>query len=385
MQDTPVTQAKWMTEDLEIFKDAAGKFFEAECVPHAERWEEQGHVDREIWNKMGEMGFLNASISDEYGGAGGDFRHEAVLYEQQCKKNAGGIGVSVHSGICAHYIQSYGTEEQKQRWLPDMATGKKVCAIAMTEPGTGSDLQNVKTTAVMDGNELVVNGQKTFITNGQQADLIIVVAKTDPNQGSKGISLVMVDATECEGFKRGRNLKKVGMKSQDTSELFFDNVRVPTSNLIGEQAGQGFIQLMQQLPQERLIIAVNCVAIAEQALDETIAYTRERKAFGQSVIDFQNSRFKLAEMKTQITIGKTFVNQCVEALMKGELDPATASMAKYWTSQMVNDVVDECVQLHGGYGYMWEYPIGRMYADVRIQKIFGGTNEIMKELIGRTL
>ncbi len=379
-----VTQANWVTEDVAIFRDAAAKFFAAECAPHAERWEEQGQVDRDIWNKMGAQGLLNVSISEEYGGMGGTFAHEAVLYEQQILNGAGGIGVSVHSGICAHYIQSYGTEEQKQNWLPKMASGEKVCAIAMTEPGTGSDLQAVKTTAIKDGNEYVINGSKTFITNGQQADYIIVVAKTDPEQGAKGISLVMVEA-DTEGFERGRNLKKLGMKSQDTSELFFDNVRVPMTNLLGTDEGMGFIQLMQQLPQERLIIAINSVAVMEAAIAQTVEYTKERKAFGRSVADFQNTRFKLAEAKTTATIARVFVNACMDAIMKGELDVTTAAMAKWWTTEELNKIVDECLQLHGGYGFMWEYPITRMYADSRVQKIFGGTNEIMKELIGRTL
>ena len=379
-----VTKANWISEDVEIFREAAGKFFAKECAPHAERWDEQGCVDRDIWNKLGEQGMLNVSISEEYGGAGGNFAHEAVLCEQQILNGGGGIGISVHSGICAHYIQSYGTEEQKREWLPKMATGEKVCAIAMTEPGTGSDLQAVKTTAIKDGNEYVINGQKTFITNGQQADYIIVVAKTDPAQGAKGISLVMVEA-DTEGFSRGRNLKKLGMKSQDTSELFFDNVRVPMTNLLGSDEGMGFIQLMQQLPQERLIIAINSVTIMDMAIAETVEYTKERKAFGKSIADFQNTRFKLAECKTKAVIARTFVNTCMDAILKGELDVTTAAMAKWWTTEELNNVVDECLQLHGGYGFMWEYPITRMYADSRVQKIFGGTNEIMKELIGRTL
>lgn len=382
--DSVVTKAKWMDEELEMLKDASSKFFETECAPNLEAWEEQGHVDRKIWNKLGEAGFLNASIPVEYGGAGGNFAHEAVIYDSQARHGGGGIGISVHSGICAHYILNYGTEEQRQRWLPKMASGELVCAIAMTEPGTGSDLQNVKTTALKDGNEYVVNGQKTFITNGQQADLIIVVAKTDPDAGGKGVSLIMVEADQ-PGFSRGRNLKKVGLKSQDTSELFFDNVRVPTTNLLGEDEGRGFIQLMQQLPQERLIIALNAATAMEVAVAETVAYTKDRKAFNQTVMDFQNTKFKLAECKTKAVIARSFVNTCMEALLAGELDPTTAAMAKWWTTQMQNEVVDECLQLHGGYGYMWEYPIARMYADGRIQKIFGGTNEIMKELISRTL
>ena len=296
-----------------------------------------------------------------------------------------GFGNSVHSQICAGYILDYGSEEQKKRWLPKMATGEMVCAIAMTEPGTGSDLQNIKTTARLEGNEYVLNGSKTFITNGQQADLIIVVAKTDPDQGAKGISLMMVETAAAEGFARGRNLEKLGLKSQDTSELFFDNVRLPPENLLGGVEGQGFYQLMKSLPQERLVVALGGAAAMEKALEETVAYTSERKAFGKSLLEMQNTRFKLAEVKTIAHIARVFLDDCVAKHLRGELDATTASMAKWWVTQMQCDTIDECLQLHGGYGYMSEYPIANMYADARVQKIYGGSNEIMKELIARSL
>ncbi|MGD1934720.1 MAG: acyl-CoA dehydrogenase family protein [Candidatus Phaeomarinobacter sp.] len=374
----------WMTEDLQIFSDSVGKFFEKELAPHVEKWEKQEIVDRDAWTKTGEAGILCASMPEEYGG-GGTFAHEAVIIDQMGRKGIAGFGASLHNAIIAPYINEYGSEEQKQKWLPKMATGELVGAIAMTEPGTGSDLQSIKTTAKMDGNEYVVNGSKTFITNGQTANLIIVVAKTDPNAGAKGTSLVIVETDEVEGFKRGRNLDKIGQKSQDTSELFFDNVRVPTSNILGPEEGQGFIQLMQQLPSERLQIGLQGVAAMDYALDETIAYVKERKAFGRAVMDFQNTQFKLAECKTKATVAKVFCDYCTGLLLEGKLDAATASMAKYWVSDMQCEVIDECLQLFGGYGYMNEYPIARMYRDARVQKIYGGTNEVQKILISRTL
>ena len=330
----------WMNEELDILRDASAKFFAREFAPHAERWNSQGHVDRDAWNKAGQAGLLCASIPEEYGGGGGTFAHGMVIAEEQGRAAVGGFGNSVHSGIVAHYIHSYGTEEQRKKWLPKMATGEIVASIAMTEPGTGSDLQAVKTTAKKDGNQYVVNGQKTFITNGQQTNLICVVAKTDPSAGAKGTSLVMVETDEVEGphgegggFRRGRNLEKIGQKSQDTSELFFDDVKVPTSNLLGTEEGQGFFQLMQQLPQERLIIAVQAAVAMERALDLTADYVKERKAFGQRVLDFQNTQFRLAERKTEATIARVFVDNCAERLLKGELDATTAAMAKWWTTQ----------------------------------------------------
>lgn len=378
-------KSPWLNEELEILQDAVRKFYEKEMTPHAKRWNDQGAVDRDAWNKAGEAGILCASISEEYGGGGGNFAHEVVITQEQARAGVAGFGNSVHSGIVAHYIQSYGSEEQKQKWLPKMASGEIVGAIAMTEPGTGSDLQGVKTTAKKVGNQYVINGSKTFITNGQHANLICVVAKTDVNAGAKGTSLIVVETEEVEGFRRGRNLDKLGQHAQDTSELFFDDVKVPTSNLLGAEEGKGFIQLMQQLPQERLIIAIQAVVAMERAIGYTAEYVKERKAFGQRILDFQNTQFKLAECKTEATIARVFVDDCAVKLLDGKLDATTAAMAKWWCTQKENDIVDECLQFFGGYGYMMEYPIAQMYQDARIQKIYGGTNEIMKMLIARTL
>ena len=385
MELIPGYKSPWMTEELDILRDSVAKFYEREFVPHNEKWLEQGCVDRDAWYKAGEAGILCASIPENYGGGGGTFAHEAVIAEEQGRAGIGGFGNSVHSGIVAHYILHYGTEEQKQKYLPKMASGEIVGAIAMTEPGTGSDLQGVKTTAKKDGNQYVINGQKTFITNGQTANLICVVAKTDPNAGSKGVSLVMVETEEADGFRRGRNLKKLGHKAQDTSELFFDEVKVPTSNLLGDEEGKGFVQLMQQLPQERLIIAVQACIAMERALEVTAEYVKERTAFGKRILDFQNTQFKLAEAKTEATIARVFVDNCMERLLAGDLDATTAAMAKYWCTDKENEIIDTCLQFFGGYGYMMEYPIARMYADSRVQRIYGGANEIMKMLIARTI
>lgn len=375
----------YMTEDLRIFADGVAKFLEREAEPHAQRYIEQHHVDRALWTKAGEAGLLCASMPEAYGGAGGSFAHEAVLIEQLGRRGIDGWGIVLHNAIVAPYILHYGTEEQKQRWLPRLATGELVGAIAMTEPGTGSDLQGVKTTARRDGNHYVVNGSKTFITNGGTANFVIVVSKTDPGKGSKGISLVGVETDEVEGFRRGRVLDKIGQKANDTAELFFDEVRVPTTNLIGVDEGMGFVQLMQQLPQERLIIALQAIAVIERALAVTGDYVKERKAFGKQLIDFQNTQFKLAECKTEATVAKVFCQYCLDLHLKGKLDATTASMAKLHLTEAQCRIVDECLQLHGGYGYMNEYPIARMYADSRVQKIYGGTNEIMKLLIARSL
>ena len=367
-----------------MFADAANKFFQREFVPHTERWLAQGQIDRDAWQKAGAAGLLCTEVPAEYGGAGGDFRHETVVMEEMHRTGVVGFGHQVHSTIFAPYVLQYGTEEQKQQWLPQMVTGDAVGAIAMTEPNTGSDLQSIRTTAIRDGDDYVINGAKTYITNGQHADLVIVVAKTDPKARAKGISLILVD-TKSAGFERGRNLAKMGQKAADTSELFFSDCRVPATSLLGAEEGKGFYQLMQQLPQERLSIAQSAIVCAERALAITADYVKERKAFGQSVMDFQNTKFRLAECKTEATIGRTFVDQLVEKHMKGELDATTASMAKYWCTEKQCEIIDSCVQLHGGAGYMDEYEISRMYTDARVQKIYGGTNEIMKELISRTL
>jgi acyl-CoA dehydrogenase len=378
-------QSPWLDDELRILQDAAGKFFAQEFAPLNDKWIEQGKVDRDAWLKAGQAGLLCAEIPLEYGGGGGDYRHETVIMEEQLATGVTGFSNQVHSAIVAPYILNYGSEEQKQRWLPRMASGELVGAIAMTEPNTGSDLQAVRTTALRDGDDYLINGSKTYITNGQHAELVIVVAKTDPELGARGISLVVVETPDNPGFERGRNLKKMGLKGADTSELFFADCRVPMSNRLGEEEGRGFAQLMQQLPQERLSIAQGAVVAMERAIEITLDFVRERKAFGQRVLDFQNTRFKLAECKTEALIARTFVDQCVLKLVNNELDATTASMAKYWCTQKQCEIVDECLQLHGGAGYMDEYEISRMYADARVQKIYGGTNEIMKELIGRSL
>jgi alkylation response protein AidB-like acyl-CoA dehydrogenase len=375
----------WSDDDIEAFRNLAARFFAKECAPNEPRWGEQQHVDRDVWRKAGELGLLCPSIPTEYGGGGGTFAHEAVMAEEQIHQLAPSLGTSVHSTIVAHYINSYGTEDQKQRWLPKLASGELVGAIAMTEPGTGSDLQNVKTKAIKHGDEYVIDGSKTFITNGLLAELVIVVAKTDPDNAASGISLIAVETEGAQGFSRGRVLKKIGQHGQDTAELFFDGVRVPTSNLIGAEEGQGFVQLMQQLPQERLIIAVIAAAAIEAAVDETVKYTKQREAFGKPVFAFQNTKFTLAEMATVAKIARVFIDDCIEKHLRGELDIPTASMAKYWLTEQQCRVADECLQLFGGYGYMVEYPIATMFADSRVQKIYGGTNEIMKEIISRFL
>ncbi len=370
-------------EDHEAFRDTARRFMENEVMPHHARWEEQQHVDRDIWTKAGEQGFLCPTMPEQYGGAGVDKRFSVVVMEEAARVNATGLGWGLHSEIVAPYILHYGSDYLKETYLPKMASGEMIGAIAMTEPAAGSDLQGVRTTAVKDGDDYILNGSKIFITNGYLADLVIVVAKTAPEKGAKGTSLFVVD-TSMAGFTKAKPLKKAGMKAQDTCELYFDNVRVPAKNLLGEE-NSGFVYLMQELSWERMQIAVISMASAEAALDWTIQYTSERKAFGQEVLKFQNTRFKLAELKTEIQIGRVFVDRCIEMLLEEKLDPVTASMAKYWCSDLQFKVMDECVQLHGGYGYMWEYPVTRAWADARVQRIYGGTNEIMKELIGRSL
>ena len=371
-------------EDINIFREAVFGFYDREMAPHSESFRKNKIVDRKYWNMAGEMGLLNCAIPEEYGGGGGDYRHEMIIMEELVKAKVDGFGLSLHNAIVAPYILHYGTEEQKQKWLPRMASGELVGAIAMSEPGTGSDLQSVKTNAKKDGNGWIINGSKTFITNGGTANLIIIVADTG-GEGKHSKSLFVVETDDLEGFRRGRILDKVGMDAQDTAELFFDDMKVPADALLGEDTGMGFIQLMSELPQERLNIAVQSVAQMEAALETTIEYVKERKAFGKRILDFQNTQFELAECKTLVTIAKTFVYDCAEKHLRGELDTVTASMAKYWTTDKECEIIDRCLQLHGGYGFMNEYPIARMYRDSRVQRIYGGTNEIMKLLIARSL
>jgi len=377
-------RSSWVTEDHDMFRDSVRRLVETEFMPHRDRWIEQGYMEPEYWLKAGEVGLLCADIPTEYGGSGGDFGFDVIGYEEMQRGCVSSFGSGIQS-IVAHYLMVYGTEEQKHRWLPKMASGELITSIAMTEPGTGSDLQAVKTTAIRDGDEYVINGSKTFITNGYNANLICVVAKTDPSEGAKGISLVFVETDNLPGFRRNKPLKKLGMKGQDTSELFFDGCRTPISFVLGEIEGQGFYQLMNQLPRERLIIAAVSVAAMEAALEQTVEYVKERRAFDKAIIEFQNTRFKLAEQKTLTKIARVFLDHCIEELMKGTLDAETASMAKWWCSEKQFELVNECLQLHGGYGYMMEYPIAHYFADSRVQMIYGGTNEIMKELIARSL
>lgn len=378
------SSASWVTEEHRMFAEMADRFMQDELVPNEERWNDQGMVDRAFWQKAGEMGLMAGSIAEEHGGVGGDLGFDAVtLYAQSSHGNCG-WGYPIQS-IVIHYLMAYGSEEQKQKWLPKLASGEMVGALAMTEPGTGSDVQAIRTTADKDGNSYRLNGSKIFITNGQSADLILVAAKTDKSQGSKGVSLIAVETEGADGFRKGRNLKKLGMKANDTAELYFEDVKVPMTNLVGPEEGQGFYQMMKQLPWERLTIALIALGSIDFAIAETVRYTQERKAFGQRVMDFQNTRFKLAECKTKAEVLRSFLNDCLAQLQAGTLDAATASMAKYWGSEIQNEIMGECLQLFGGYGFMMEYPIARLYADARVQTIYGGTNEIMKELIARSL
>ncbi|MCS6825575.1 MAG: acyl-CoA dehydrogenase family protein [Caldilinea sp.] len=365
-----------------MFRDAFHRFLEKEILPYHEQWEHDGIVPREVWRKAGALGFLCFEAPEELGGLGeSDYRYHAVIAEELAYHGATGVGFGLHSSIVLPYILRYGTPEQQRRWVPRMVSGEWIGAIAMTEPAAGSDLAGIRTTAIRQGDCYLVNGQKTFITNGINSDLVVTVVKTDPSQRHKGISLLVIERG-MEGFTRGRNLEKIGLKAQDTAELFFDNVRVPVANLLGEE-GKGFYYLMERLPQERLDIAVTAVAACEAALEMTLRYCKERTAFGQPIGSFQNSRFKLAEMKTEIEIARVFVDRCIEALNAGELTAEEAAMAKWWTTDLQKRVMDECLQLHGGYGYMLEYPIAKFYLDARVQAIYGGTNEIMKEVIGR--
>jgi acyl-CoA dehydrogenase len=371
------------TSEHETFRDSVRRFLEAEVKPHDERWQEQGYADKAVWQKAGANGFLCMSMPEEYGGSGADRLFSMVLIEEQARINNSSLGWGLHSEIVAPYLLNYGSDALKRKYLPKMASGEMIGAIAMSEPGAGSDLQAVKTTAVRQGNGYVLNGSKTFITNGWNCDLVIVVAKTDPAKGAKGTSLVVVDTT-MNGFAKGKRLKKMGLKGQDTAELFFDNVEVPAENLLGQE-NNGFIYLMQELPWERMQIAIAAAAKCEAALRWTIDYVNERKAFGRTVASFQNTRFKLAEAATEVQVMRVFVDRCMELLLEKKLDTATASMAKYWATDMEGKVLDECLQLHGGYGFMWEFPISQAYVDARVTRIYGGTNEIMKEVISRSL
>jgi acyl-CoA dehydrogenase len=369
--------------DHEMFRDSLRKFIETEAMPHHEQWEKDGMVSDEIWLKAGEQGFLCPMIPEEYGGVGTDFLYNCIVNEEIGRSGCTGLGWTLHNDITVPYIVRYGSEEQKQKYLPRCITGELITAIAMTEPGAGSDLQGTNTTAVLDGDHYILNGSKTFITNGQKAGLVIVVAKTDTSAGSKGISLFLVEA-DLPGFSKGKNLTKLGLKAQDTSELFFQDVKVPKENLLGEE-GRGFIYLMQDLPQERLSIAVGAVANAKAILEVTIDYTKERKAFGTTVASFQNTQFKLAELSAEVDCAEVYTDRCTELLLEDKLDTVTASKAKLLTTDLQCKVADECLQLHGGWGYMWEYPVCRAFADSRIQRIYGGTNEIMKLIISRDL
>jgi acyl-CoA dehydrogenase len=377
-------ESPWMDDELAIFRDAASRFVETEMVPNEDQWRKQQNVGKEIWRKAGAIGLLCTDVSAEYGGGGGDFRHEAVLYQELARRGLSGFGQGVHS-ICAHYLVNHGTLEQKQRFLPRLASGELIGAIGMTEPAAGSDLQGLKTRAVREGDEYLINGSKIFITNGYLAGLIALVVKTRPGEGAKGTSILMVETQDLRGYRVGRILDKMGLKAQDTAELFFEEVRVPAANLLGGTEGQGFYQLMGDLPYERAVIAVTAVAAMEGALAETVKYVKDRRAFGKSIAEFQNTKFKLAEAATKTRIARVFIDDCIAKIVTGTLDTVTASMAKYWITDTAQEVLDECLQLHGGYGYMNEYLVCRLFTDARVQRIYGGTNEIMKELIGRSL
>jgi acyl-CoA dehydrogenase len=374
----------WMNDELEMVRDTAIRFVENEMLPDDEAARKRGHVGHELWRKAGEVGLLCMDIPVEYGGAGGDFRHEAVLYEEMARRALSGMSPSVHS-ITAHYLLNHGTEDQKMRYLPRMAKGELIGAIAMTEPGAGSDLQGVRTTAERRGKEYVINGSKTFISNGYLAGLVLVVAKTDPAQKAKGTSILIVETKDLPGYRVGKLLDKIGLKAQDTAELFFDDVHISADNVLGGEEGKGFIQLMSDLPYERTIIGVMAAAAMEGAYQATLQYTSERQAFGKTLIELQNTRFKLAEIATNVKAARVFVDRCVEDLVAGRLDTAGASMVKLWASELQGKVIDECLQLFGGYGYMTEYLIARLYVDARVQRIYGGANEVMREVIARAL
>jgi acyl-CoA dehydrogenase len=377
-------RSPWLDDELESFRGTVRRFVTGELAPREPAWQQAHRVDAASWREVGAMGLLLCDIPEAYGGSGGTFAHDCVVFEELAYAGAMSFGKHVHN-ICAHYVMAYGTEAQKRRWLPGLASGERIGAIAMSEPAAGSDLQGIRTRAVNRGDHYVIDGSKTFISNGQVANLICLVVKTDPSAGAKGFSLVMVDTDGLAGFRRGRTLDKIGQPGQDTSELFFDECRVPADALLGETEGAGFRQLMDELPYERTLVALSGVAVIERAVELTTAYARERKAFGKTLLEMQNTRFKLAEAKTIAHVGRVFIDSCIERYMAGTLDTATASMAKWWLTDMQCQVIDECLQLFGGYGYMREYPIAQMYADARVQKIYGGSNEIMKEIIARTL
>ncbi|GAA4179927.1 acyl-CoA dehydrogenase family protein [Streptosporangium oxazolinicum] len=371
-------------EEHQLFRETVREFLAREVAPHHDRWEKDGIVPREVWKKAGEIGMFGFGVPEEFGGAGiTDFRYNAVIVEEVMAIGATGLGYSLHNDVMAPYFVDLTNDEQKARWLPGFVSGELITAVAMSEPGAGSDLQGIRTTAVRDGDHYVVNGQKTFITNGVNSDLVVVVAKTDPGAGARGISLLVVERG-MEGFSRGRNLEKIGMHAQDTAELFFDNVRVPAANLLGPEDGQGFFQLMANLPQERLSIAVMAVAAAETVLRTTIEYCKSRTAFGRNLGSFQNTRFVLAELDTEVDIARLYVDRCILALNAKELTAVDAAKAKWWTTELQTKVIDRCLQLHGGYGYMMEYPVAKAWIDSRVQTIYGGTTEIMKEIIGRS-
>lgn len=370
-------------EDHEAFRATVRKFIEKEIAPHHAQWEDSGIVPRDLWIKAGAAGMLCCTIPEEYGGLGLDYLFDVVVFEEMARSGFTGPGFLIHCDLVATYVKSFGTEAQKKHWLPKMVSGEAIGSLGMTEPHAGSDLKAIRTKAVRDGDDFVISGQKVFISNGQSCDVLVLATKTDSAAGAKGVTLFLVD-TSLPGFRRGKNLKKLGMKAQDTSELFFDGLRVPASAMLGEE-GKGFDLMMTKLAQERLAQAIRSATVAETVIDYTVAYTAERKAFGTTIGDFQNTQFKMAELRTEAAVGRQFVDRCIEAFMKGELDAIDAAMAKMWLSNMHCKVVDECLQLFGGWGYMWEYPISRAYADARIVKIAGGSIEVMKHIIGRQM
>ena len=377
-------RSPWLDDELESFRGTVRRFVTGELAPREPAWQQAHRVDAASWREVGAMGLLLCDIPEAYGGSGGTFAHDCIVFEELAYAGAMSFGKHVHN-ICAHYVMAYGTEAQKRRWLPGLASGERIGAIAMSEPAAGSDLQGIRTRAVNRGDHYVIDGSKTFISNGQVANLICLVVKTDAGAGAKGFSLIMVETDGLAGFRRGRTLDKIGQPGQDTSELFFDECHVTTDHLLGGIEGAGFTQLMDQLPYERTLVALTGVAVIERAVQLTTEYARERKAFGKTLLEMQNTRFKLAEAKTIAHVGRVFIDSCIERYKAGTLDTATASMAKWWVTDMQCQVIDECLQLFGGYGYMRDYPIAQMYADARVQRIYAGSNEIMKEIIARTL